>query len=93
MRMPTNEAWLRIDGEGVVPALQEALEKLDGAGGELVLDFSAVQRVDPSAIRALENLAVAANDKAAKVMLRGVNVRVYKVLKLTKLASRFSFLT
>ena len=33
-----------------------------------------------------------ADEKGVKVVLRGVNVDVYKVLKLVKLASRFSFL-
>ena len=33
-----------------------------------------------------------ADDRAITIMLRGVNVEVYKVLKLVKLASRFSFL-
>ncbi len=87
--MPMNAVWLKIDGERVVHALQEALKKLDGAGGEVVLDFSSVHRINPSALRTMENLA----DKAAKVGLRGVNVDIYKVLKLMKLAPRFSFLT
>jgi len=91
--MPVNALWLKIDAERVVPALQDALEKLDGAGNELVLDFSAVRRIDPSALRAMEHLAGAADDKAAKVALRGVNVDIYRVLKLMKLAPRFSFLT
>ena len=53
--------------------------------------FLRVLRVDPSAMRAMEEFANAADDKAVKVALRGVNVDVYKVLKLVKLASRFSF--
>jgi hypothetical protein len=36
-------------------------------------------------------LAGAAHDRAAKVVLDGVNVDVYKVLKLMKLEQRFSF--
>ncbi len=90
--MPVNAVWLKIDGERVVGALQEALEKLDGGEGEVVLDFSSVHRIDPSALRAMENLAGTAGDKAAKVVLRGVHVDVYKVLKLMKLTPRFSFL-
>ena len=34
-----------------------------------------------------------ADDKGVKVVLRGVNVGVYKVLKLVKLTSRFSFVS
>ncbi|MBZ5566306.1 MAG: STAS domain-containing protein [Acidobacteriia bacterium] len=82
-----------VDAERVGPALQEARDKLDGAGGELLLDFSAVRRLDVSALQAMEWLAVAADDKAVKVCLRGVNVEIYRVLKLVKLAPRFSFLT
>jgi anti-anti-sigma regulatory factor len=90
--MPMNALWLKIDGEHVVHALQEALKKLDGAGGEVVLDFSSVHRIDARALRALEDLAGTV-DGEAKVALYGVNIDVYKVLKLMKLAPRFSFLT
>jgi anti-anti-sigma regulatory factor len=91
--MPMNTVSLKIDGDRVAHALQEALEKLDGGGSEMVLDFSSVRRIDPSALRAMEGLASTAGDKDAKIVLRGVNVDIYKVLKLTKLARRFSFLT
>jgi anti-anti-sigma regulatory factor len=91
--MSMNPMWLKIDGERLVYALQEALKELDSAEGELVLDFSSVHRIDPSALRAMETLASTADGKATKVVLRGVNVDIYKVLKLTKLAPRFSFLT
>jgi anti-anti-sigma regulatory factor len=83
--------WLKIDEERVVQALQEAGEKLDSVEGEVALDFSSVRRIDPSSIRALEEFAGMADDKGVKVVLRGVNVGVYKVLKLVKLRSRFSF--
>jgi anti-anti-sigma regulatory factor len=86
-------AWLRVDGEHVVQDLQEAGGKLDTADGELVLDFSSVHRIDPSAVRAMETLAGAADEQSIKLVLRGVNVEIYKVLKLVKLARRFSFLT
>jgi anti-anti-sigma regulatory factor len=91
--MPMNSVWLKIEGDSVARALQEALEKLDGAGGEVVLDFSAVHRIDPCALRAMESLAGTAKDKSAQIVLHGVSVDIYKVLKLAKLASRFSFLT
>jgi anti-anti-sigma regulatory factor len=83
--------FLNIDNERLVPALQEAGEKLDSAEGEAVLDFSSVRRIDASALRAMEELARIADEKAVKVALRGVNVDVYKVLKLVKLTRRFSF--
>jgi len=83
--------WLNMDEKGVVPALREAVEKLDGAGDELIVDFGSVRRIDQSALRAMEGLAGIAAKKSLKVVLRGVNVDVYKVLKLVKLAPRFCF--
>jgi anti-anti-sigma regulatory factor len=91
--MTTSAEWLQIDGERVVDALQTAGETLNRAKGDVVLDFSSVRRIDPSGLRAMEKLAGAADGKAVKVVLRGVNVDIYKVLKLVKLTSRFSFLT
>jgi anti-anti-sigma regulatory factor len=84
-------AWLKIDEERVAQALQEAGEKLVSVEGEVALDFSSVRRIDASAVRALEEFAGLADDKGVNVVLRGVNVGVYKVLKLVKLGSRFSF--
>ena len=83
--------FLNIDEERIVPALQEAGANLDCAQGEAVLDFSSVRRIDSSGLRALEDFARNADEKAVKVVLRGVNVDVYKVLKLIKLTQRFSF--
>jgi len=89
--MPVNALWLKIDGERVAHALQEALEKMNGAGGEAVLDFSSVHRIDASGLRAMESF-VSTVDGKAKLALHGVNIDVYKVLKLMKLSRRFSFL-
>ena len=93
MSMAMIAVWLKIDEESVVQALRETGEKLDSVEGEVALDFSSVRRIDPSALRAMEKLAGAADDKAVKVVLCGVDVKVYKVLKLVNLAPRFSFLT
>ncbi len=90
--MPTIAVLHKVDGERLVQALHEAGEKVETSNGELVLDFSGVQRIDPSAIAALEELAALAEKKQVKLTLRGVNVDVYKVLKLVKLAPRFTFL-
>jgi anti-anti-sigma regulatory factor len=81
----------KIDEERIVQALQEAGEKLDSAEGEVVVDFSSVRRIDVNTLQALEKFADITDDKGVKAVLRGVNVGVYKVLKLMKLGSRFSF--
>jgi anti-anti-sigma regulatory factor len=83
--------WLEIDEKDVLRALQEAGEKLESVQGELVLDFSSVLRLDSRSLRAMEEFTSMAAEKGVKVVLRGVNVGVYKVLKLVRLASRFSF--
>jgi anti-anti-sigma regulatory factor len=92
--MTTNAQWIKVDPERVVHTLQqEAVEKVNRAEGEVVLDFSAVPRIDSSVVRALEELAGLADDRSLKIVLRGVNMDMYKVLKLLKLAQRFSFET
>jgi anti-anti-sigma regulatory factor len=93
VRMAMMGVWVKIDEERVVQALQEAGEKLDSVEGEVALDFSSVRRIDSSALRAIEEFADIADDRGVKVVLRGVDVGVYKVLKLVNLASRFSYVS
>ena len=90
-RMEEIAMWLAIDEKNVLRCLQEAVEKLESVQGDLVLDFSSVLRIDPDSLRAMEKFTALAAEKGIKVALRGVNVGVYKVLKLVELASRFSF--
>ncbi len=89
----TVAVWLKLDGERAVQDLQEACERLPGADGAVVLDFSAVPRIDPDAIDALDQLAALADEIGVRLVLRGVNVEVYKVLKLVKLTPHFSFVS
>jgi anti-anti-sigma regulatory factor len=93
MTMITIPVGLEFDEDSVAHALQEARQKLESNQGDLCLDFSSVRRIDPSALKAMAELADAADGKSVKVVLRGVNVDIYKVLKLMKLTSRFSFAT
>ena len=89
--METIAVWLEMDEKNVNRTLQEAGEKLAGVQDEIILDFSSVLRIDPGALQAIEEFTAVAAGKGVKVVLRGVNVGVYKVLKLVRLASRFSF--
>jgi len=82
---------LNIDETCVVQALRGAGNTLDGTKAEAVLDFSSVRRIDPGALAAIDAFAGIAEKKGVKVVLRGVNIDVYKVLKLMKLTTRFSF--
>jgi anti-anti-sigma regulatory factor len=88
----TIAVWRKVDGARVAESLEEARKRLDGFDREVVLDFSAVSRMTPEALATLEGLAATAEEKAVKVTLRAVCVDVYRVLKLAKLTSRFSFI-
>ena len=88
--MATTAEWLRVEDATLLLVLEEAAGKLDGSD-EVLLDFAGVQRIDPAAVSALERLAVKAEEKGPRVTLRGVNVGIYKVLKLARLAPRLSF--
>jgi anti-anti-sigma regulatory factor len=89
--MATITGCVKIDRERMVDDLQEIGDCLDRADSEVVLDFSSVRRIDPSALRALESLAGIAGENGVTLELRDVSVDVYKVLKLAKLAPRFRF--
>ena len=89
--MTASAVCLPMDQDHLVQSLQMAIQQLDRAGGEMVLDFSSVQRIDPGALEAMQKLAGMAEGKATKLILQDVNVAIYKVLKLAKLASHFSF--
>ena len=89
--MAMTTVFLELDETHLVPALREAGEKLAGTEGEVVLDLSSVVRIDSNGLRGLEEFAHYADGKNVKIALRGVNVDVYKVLKLIKLTRRFSF--
>ena len=89
--MPLIAVWMKIDASRIADSLEEGREKLDNAEGEVVLDLGSVRRMDTAAVKALEQFASAAEEKSIKVALRGVNAEVYKVLKLVRLAPRFSF--
>ncbi|MDR3699985.1 MAG: STAS domain-containing protein [Candidatus Sulfopaludibacter sp.] len=92
--MTENCINIKIDPEQVAHTLrQEAVEQLAGAGNEVLLDFGAVPRIDANAIRALEELAGLADDRSVRVVLRAVNMDIYRVLKLMNLAARFRFVS
>jgi anti-anti-sigma regulatory factor len=89
--MATIAVFLSVDEPHAGAALQQAAGRIERESRELLLDFSTVRRIDVSGLRALEQFANAADEKSVKVVLRGVNVNLYKTLKLVKLAHRFSF--
>ena len=85
--MSTVSLFFKIDGKRVANSLRDVhLNE-----GSTVLDFSSVHRIDADALRVLEDLATLGDEKAFQIHLRGVNVGIYKVLKLVNLAPRFCF--
>ena len=90
--MTSNRVSLNVDPECL--ALQnDAVEKLQSAEGELVLNFSSVVRIDSRAALAMEELADLASQSSRKIELRAVNTTIYRTLKLLKLARRFTVLS
>ena len=76
--MATIGSWMKIDGEHVVQNRQDAHKRLDTADGELVPDFASVHRIDPSAVKAMETLASASDEKSVKLVLRGATSKCTK---------------
>jgi anti-anti-sigma factor len=71
--------------------IREAAAKVAGSNYEVILDFAPLSRIDSDGLRALEDLAVAAEAKSVALRLRGVSPEVYRVLKQLKLERRFSY--
>ena len=82
VRMTTNASWI-----------QEAVERVNGAESEVILDFASVARIDGDVVSAMEELAGLADGRSVKVVLKAVNPDIYRVLKQLKLAQRFSFVS
>jgi len=91
--MSTIAENFKIDGDRIAEYIHEAHMQLDKVCDQTTLDFSSVLRITPRDLRAMEELADRAENESVKVVLCGVNVDIYKVLKLVKLAARFSFVT
>jgi len=88
--MSTSSVYLRVNGDGL-PSFTALIDCLKTTGGDLTLDFDLSRRIDAHALNALEALANHAGEKQVGVVLTGVSVDVYRVLKLVELASRFSY--
>jgi anti-anti-sigma regulatory factor len=81
----------KVHNENVASALKELEQSFNRTQGEVVIDLSSVARLDGIALSSLAEFANKAETASVKVILRGVNVDVYKVLVLMKLTSRFTF--
>jgi anti-anti-sigma regulatory factor len=84
---------LKVDEERLIATLQDIGAKLESTVGDVIMDFSAVHRVNPAALDALTEFVDAADEKSVNVVLSGVNIDVYRVLKLASLTRRFSMVS
>lgn len=87
----TNTEFTSVDEQKLVFQLGSIAKDMQGEPREIALDFSSVSRLSSKDVIAIEAFVRTAEDKKVKVTLRGVNVPIYKSLKLVKLARRFSF--
>jgi len=76
--------------EKLIPASIES-GRIEVDESRTVVDFSRVERLDSNSLASVRELAQRAEDSESKVIVRGLNVEVYKALKLAKLTSGFSF--
>ena len=90
MSTTTAAEFCKLQPGRVAECLREAGKTLGETHGALILDFSEVGRIAPEDLQALEKLAAQETANPGCVALRGLSVDVYKVLKLSRLASRFS---
>jgi len=89
--METNTAFLSIDEGNLTSAFERAGKTLDGENRQLSVDLSCVRRVDSAGLNAIQDFAHRADEKKVKVVFRGVNVNVYKMLKMARLTRHFLF--
>ncbi len=89
--MPVDSVWPLAGAEGVARAFEDLAGRWETVDGELTFDFSGVRKVDVAGLRAMSALAAKAADGKVKIALKGVNVDVYKALKLVGLTTAFVF--
>jgi anti-anti-sigma regulatory factor len=80
-----------LDEGSIASSLKNVVQNLKPDDRDLVLDFSSVRRIDSGALSALQAIAHQADEIKVKVVLRGVNVDLYKTLTLMRLTRQFSF--
>ena len=90
--MTENAVYVEILPEqGAEFLRQDALGAVKAGCREVVLDFSRRERIGPAMVDALEELAAAGESNGVTITLHNMNIEVYRVLKVVRLAQRFSF--
>jgi ABC-type transporter Mla MlaB component len=82
---------LKMEESTAASTLLENRAGLGACGADVVLDFAAMRRIDTATVAALQEFSRAASQQNVRMVLRGVSVDIYKVLKLVKLTAPLSF--
>lgn len=90
--MATSAVWIKADDATFAQKVTQLCAELADTNGEVVIDLSSVRRIGTDELKAVEQLAKKARENDKKLTLRGVNVGVYKVLKVAKVTTHFCFL-
>jgi anti-anti-sigma regulatory factor len=91
IEMPKIAVRAKVDDTNIVSTIDKVRTERKETEGEVQLDCRTLRRLDGNGMRALTDLARWAREKEVKVVIRGVNVELYKVLKLARLTSTFVF--
>ncbi len=91
--MSTSTTLFRIASADVAGSLAEARNATEQIRNtEMLLDFSAVRRLDAADVTALAELSTMAREREVRLTARAVSVGVYKVLKLAGLSEGIAFM-
>ncbi len=89
--MPMKMDVVNVEPGRMVECVEQAILQLVREDGDVVLDFSRVERLDAATLHAIQKLAEISAARGVKPVLRGVRVETYKVLKLMQLANRLTY--
>ena len=90
--MGTVAMLVNLEDGTLAAALEEVSGRLENGGRHLVLDFSSVERLSTAEVHAIDEFTRTADEKGVKVIIRGLDVELYRALKLAKLPVRLSLI-
>jgi anti-anti-sigma regulatory factor len=93
MNATSNALFRKIDMDCTCDRLRQVLVDIHTTVSDAVLDFSSVQKLATRDLEVLQEIVLLAEERGVKIALCGVNAKIYKVLKLARLAQRFGFVT
>jgi anti-anti-sigma regulatory factor len=89
--MPMNTETVEVDPTRFVECIEDAILQVVRGETQVILDISALQRLDAAGLKGIEKLVEIAEAKGVRPIVRGARVEAYKVLKLLGLANRLTY--